>query len=64
VFVPVAGTPVVRIGDERFSLEEFAQRGSVSYTQESYGYVSNSTVVVHADTELDRVLQAIVEYLK
>lgn len=64
VFVPLAGAPVVNIRQNSFSLEEFARRGSVSYVSPGFGSTSDSTIVVDADDELDRVLQAIVDYLK
>lgn len=63
LFVPISGQPYVNANGTRFSLEEFAERGSVSWTDAGYGSSGSSTSTIHADREFDGALTAIAEYL-
>jgi hypothetical protein len=63
LFVPTSGQAVVVAGSNRLSLEEFVERGSISWTVEGFGSSSSSTETAYADREFDDALSAIAQYL-
>ncbi len=63
LFVPVSGPPQVVAKTKRYSLEEFASIGSVSWTDEGYGSSGPSSTTIEADREYDSALSAIAQYL-